>query len=153
MKTIKDILENLGSDSIIAIGAGNSFVYIGKANDTEMIEKCFEDYLAKAMLQRSDYEKRLHNLVMKPPQLEPNSELEEQLKIIHARANSISSTLNALKQKQEYIDTYKPIWEREVKESYYKAVDDCTAIIVKGLEQGDFWFKHEFDSRYKKKDV
>ena len=56
---------------------------------------------------------------------------------------SVSDKLAAKAQK--FIDEYKPVKEREVKDHYTRLQRDGIVVAVEGNEAGKFWFRDEYD--------
>lgn len=148
MKTtnLADYLKTLDEDQIVAIGAknGNGFVYIGKAGEQEFITKCFNDYLSNRKRKLKDYKEKLNQIVFKSPKMRDDDDNIEDA--IYRYALSISKLTNCIAKHENYINTYEPVFNRKVRNSYTKDVDNCLAIIIDGFEDDGFWFKSEFDS-------
>lgn len=149
-QNLKDFLETLKRDRIVAIGAagGDSFLYIGEAGNMELIEKCYTNYLAKTKKRLSANMIKLKNLILNPPVM--GEDEEENKKAIKYCANIIGRLDRAIDRNIKYINTYQPVMDRMVKEFYQREVDNALVILIDGLESGEFWFKSEFDKKYKK---
>lgn len=140
-------LKTLKGEDIVAIATenGSSFLYIGRADNTELIEKLFLDQLPSMehIIEVSD--RYLTQLLVHPVKLKDDNELVNKENIYHT-ASIISDVYGKLVKQRKSINTR--VLERNVVEVYHKDVDNCTAIIIEGFENGKFWFKREFDERY-----
>lgn len=147
----KEFLGTIDEEQIVAIGPknGNSFVYIGKAGNTELIEKCFEDVRCNT-IERVDYAKtNLESLVLNPPVIKDQEEKDD---IIRSRAALISSKLRIIESGERYLKGYIPAFKRNVEENYVRDCPGCEnelVILVGGTENGRFWFRSEFEKVYK----
>ena len=149
-KNLKDYLETLDGEKIVAIGAkdGNGFVYIGKAGNIEFIEKCYENYLAKVERKLIKNKNYLKELVMSTPNLKGDDEQDHA--VIRNYVVSAYNTVRSIDSGNQYIKHYVPVMERDYIEHYDRGLDDDSeAIIIPGSEAGDFWLKSEFDKKYK----
>lgn len=142
---LPDYLSNLDPHEIVAIGAlhGSAYVYFGEAGDTKKIEECFNKHLENIKACRDRNERKMIRLVTNSTALPVDP--DEKLKTIYHIAEEIAKSRNALAACERAINSFKPIMERYVVRVHYKDTDECRAILVTGVEQGDFWMKKEFD--------
>lgn len=147
---LKETLEKLNEDTMVAIGAkdGHSFMYFGPAGDIETIEKLFNSYLKRMKTRRQTSLGALSNLLSEPLVKEDGD--EEYLDKLLSKAKDVAKYRSSYNSASRYIGSFRPVMEREVKDRYRKEVDNCRAILVDGLEQGEFWTKEEFDKKFKK---
>lgn len=150
-KTLLEVLETFDKKQIVAIGpkSGTGFVYIGEAGDTKMITKAYSDYLRKVKKTYTKAKGNLEYLVSNPLNLDDMDEKDRNEKILN-RGKAVHDAYRTFMNSDRYIKTYVDPFEREVAETYHKEVDNCTAIIIKGTETGDFWDLSEFEKKYKK---
>lgn len=148
---LRQFLNETNVDRIVAIGPknGNSYCYIGVAGDVDLIEKAYEDYHNNVADRQSRLEVELRSLMVTNPVKLTGDEAVDDV-ALYERGCTIGRVANGLSNCNAYLLNYKPIMEREVIDCYEKDVDDCLAIIVSGTENGAFWFKEEFDEKYKK---
>lgn len=138
-------------DDIVAIGAehGSSYIYIGRAGDRGMIEKCFERYRKKMESKLKRDEEYLRSVMSNMSKKSFDSLTD--FRKVALEAEIIGKAYNAYLRTKTYVDEYQPVTERYVVDRYMKNNGAELAIIVKGYELGDFWTKEEFDKKYFKK--
>lgn len=146
---LKEYLETLDGDKIVAIGAKNgaSYMYMSRADNEELIIKCFDDYRESIAARIEKYTIILTQECFAVPKSSDNERGKE--KNLFAYARKIGRIVDTIDRSKLYVENFKPVLEREVVDTYYKEVDDCEAIIIEGSEMGKFWFKSEFDKKYK----
>lgn len=150
MSSLRETLKKLNEDTLVAIGAkdGHSFMYFGPAGDTETIEKLFDKYYKRVKTQRQTALGALSKLLSEP--LEKEDGDAEYLDKLLRKADEVAKRRNSYVAATKYVGEYKPVMDREVVDRYRKEVDNCRAILVEGMEQGEFWTKEEFDQKFKK---
>lgn len=143
--TLLDYLSSLG-DQEIAIGTmdGSSFLYFGPANDIELIQRAFDDSRKNMAFARDRAKADLKRYLVKPAQR--SSDFDTILQM----ANDIKNALKLYEKHELNLKQFKPIEKRMVIDTYKKDVDNCLAILVDGKDAGSYWFKSEFDLKYKK---
>lgn len=138
-------------DTIVAIGTknGSSYMYIGRADDRELMDKCFEKYLRKmkAKLKRDEAELRKVMTNMSSKTFDDTTDIRG----VIGEAELIGRAYRRYFETKDYIDSYQPVLDRYVVERYAKDFGNELAIIVGGREDGEFWTKEEFDRKYSKK--
>lgn len=135
---LKKYLENLDPDRIVSIGGnnGSAYAYVGRAGDIDRIDKHFSDYFDNANRLKDKYYKQCVTRVM--CNISPTEDPFD-------KAKSIYKAYVAYKYICDYIESYIPIMKRNIVKHYEKITEDCTAIIVTGSENGNYWDKEEYD--------
>lgn len=148
--TLRETLKKLNTDTMVAIGAkdGHSYMYFGPAGDIETIEKLFSKYLRRMKTQQTTSLGVLSDVLSKPLVKEDGD--EEYMNKLLKKADEVARRRVNYATATKYINTYIPVMDRVVKDKYRKEVDNCRAILVEGIEQGEVWTKEEFDKKYKK---
>lgn len=147
-KNLKEYLESLESDTIVAIGSGSSFMYFGEAGNMDEIDKRFNEYMTNSKKKLTKCRKDLSSLILNPPKLTGNSKKDD--KVIFSHGDGISKKVASIRSNEKYVDTYLPVLDRKVKDIYHNEHDNCTTVIIEGLENGSFWFKSEYDKKFNK---
>lgn len=144
---LRETLEKLNKDTMVAIGAkdGHSYMYFGPAGDTETIEKLFDKYLKRMKTRRQTSLGALSELLSTPLVKEDGD--EEYLNKLLKKAEEVAKRRGAYMTATKYVGQYIPVMGREVVDKYRKEVDNCRAILVEGLEQGDFWTLDEYNGK------
>lgn len=147
---LRETLGKLNTDTMVAIGAkdGHSYMYFGPAGDIETIEKLFEKYFKRMKTHRKTALGALSNLLSEPLVKEDGD--EEYMDKLLKKVEDVALQRSRYNSATKYIDRYVPVMDRVVKDKYRKEVDNCRAILVEGLEQGEFWTKEEYDRKHNK---
>lgn len=150
MSSLRETLKKLNEDTLVAIGAkdGHSYMYFGPAGDTETIEKLFDKYYKRVKTRRQTALGALSKLLSEPLEMKDGD--AEYLDKLLRKADEVAKHRNSYVAATKYVGEYKPAMDREVVDKYRKEVDNCRAIIVEGMEQGEFWTREEFVKKFKK---
>lgn len=147
---LRKTLGQMNTDAMIAIGAkdGHSYMYFGPAGDIETIETLFEKYLKRMKTHQRNALGALSNLLSEPLVKEDGD--EEYMDKLLKKVEDVTLQRNRYISATKYVDQYVPVMNREVKDKYRKKIDNHLAILVEGLEQGEFWTKEEYDRKHNK---
>lgn len=147
---LKETLGKLNEDTMVAIGAkdGHSYMYFGPAGDIETIEKLFDKYLKRMKTHQKTAIGALSNILSEPLVKEDGD--DKYLEKLLRKVESVALYRGRYTTATRYVGQYVPVMDREVVDKYRKDVDNCRAIIVEGIEQGEFWTKEEYDKKFKK---
>lgn len=152
-KTLKEMLQKMESDEIVAIATehGTNWIYIGPAGNEELITKCFDDLLRET---EKRLDKRLGDLEFALSNLDVlNMENAGSIEGLDKMANYgqiIYKTSKSIIRNKKLINEFVEPLNRKVVETYRKEVDNCKGIVVTGLETGKFWTLEEFNKKYGK---
>ena len=145
--TLKEYLEKADRETILHIGAGNSFFFVGPKEEfkSEDIDTFFKD----------DAKRRCENYVKcisRSLERVFNDGLEEKMKQQSHRR--IKEHLQPILSNVTYLHDFTPVAEREVKETYKRLQGDGIVVIVEGAEFGPYWDRKEYlEYREKRKHI
>lgn len=135
----------------VSIGAknGSAYMYIGDKTATITMTDIFEEYMVR-MKHRYPMLIGQYKTYLNEHDCDLNTEAG-----LLAYGKKVASLWTSCDKCKNYIDTYKPILEREIVDHYVKETDqDCEIIIVEGYEKGQFWTYEEYlNSRIKYYDI
>lgn len=145
---LKEYLESLNGNTIVSIGAknGSAYMYIGKAENVELISKVFDDYIEEKKQELSESKVRLNTLAFSVPEKAGDEVLDEYY--VKEYAKAVTQTYRAIKRIKEYLKNYVDPLEREVMETSKRIDEKGYRVIVPGVEYADFWLKSEFDVKH-----
>lgn len=146
---LKNYLLTLDSNAIVSIGTkdGSSYVYIGEAGNTDLINKVFEDIYKGAVRRLTRLRGQEKNWFMMKPIMGKNQINDEAL--IHEYAGELAHIYEEINRNRKIVDRYvNPLTRDVVSTIDYKFRDNGIQVIISGSEVGRFWFKSEFDKRY-----
>lgn len=137
---LKEFIEQYtkDKDTVFMVGAASSFFFIGTADEFKRdAYKIDAEFIkaAQAGLKKS------------PPKTDSPQEEQMAEKIQEDQTAFIGgNSRTGVSDKQAYIDSYIPIKEREVLESYPRLQGDGIIVGIEGTESGKFWYKEEYDA-------
>lgn len=151
-KTKGEVLENVvenfkGSDIILHIGAQSGFFFVGTAEEFEKEIDDISDGFIPVLEDKIRNAQCDIELVSKATLCKRD---DEDIEIFSTRLTNAAAKLRAairsIPETEAYIKSYTPIRKRKVK-SFNKRIEENTvAIIVEGIENGDYWDRTEWDS-------
>lgn len=140
MKLKKFLEKRYTDEDIVAIGTadGQSYIYIGPAHDFESIEACFED--RKRAIERNIRSGELalqRELRLRQPDPENLEETLDFCKRIYEHYGALFSNKERLRRWTN--------WDkRQIVDAYNRLDQDAPhAIIIRGREVGQYWFREE----------
>ena len=145
--TLKEYLEKADRETILHIGAGNSFFFVGPKGEfkSEDIDTFFKD---NAKRRCENYVKCISRSLERVF----NDGLEEKMKQQSHRR--IKEHLQPILSNVTYLHDFAPVIDREVKEVYKRIQDDGIVVIIEGTEFGPYWDRKEYlEDREKRKRV
>ncbi len=141
--TLKETLKRLeGKDVAIGTVQGSNFVYIGKADNVDLIEQIFKDYHDRIENEKLPATKKAIQKAMR--------EIDKKGKLIE-QAKEIVKLVETLEKYEEYVEGYVAPMKRRIFDIYESEIGEKgepIRVIVTGREKGEFWFKSEFDLKY-----
>lgn len=146
---LKNYLLTLDSNAIVSIGTkdGSSYMYIGEAGNTDLINKVFEDIHKGAVRRLKWLRGKEKNWFMMKPIMGKNKINDEAL--IHEYAGELAHIYEEINRNRKIVDRYvNPLTRDVVSTTELVRDDNGIQIIISGFESGRFWFKSEFDKRY-----
>lgn len=139
---ILDKLNKMDPDELVSVGTknGGAYMFIGTvAEAKDKLNDIFESA-------KENKERRLKMHMNERNKL-VRSGVPGRSKATIAEIDKFSNTLTELQkminQLDRYLFGYTPAMTRRVVETYYKAVDGSTAIIISGTEYGPHWFEND----------
>ena len=150
MEKLKDALKRLkGTDVSIGTIDGSNFMYIGRADNAELIEKIFDDYYIVIKNKKMPSEKKIICRMMQCIKKSDTRTIYGREKLIE-QAKDIAKHIETLKRYENYIDGYVDPIDRYIAYTFKSrsAVNEPMRIIITGKENGEFWLKSEFDLKY-----
>lgn len=145
--TLKEYLEKADADTILHIGAGNSFFFVGPKGEfkPEDIDTFFKDKAKRLCENYVKYISRSLERVL-------SDGLEEKTK--QSSYRRIKENLRPILSNVTYLHDFTPVSEREVKETYKRLQGDGIVVIVDGTEFGLYWDRKEYlEDREKRKRI
>ena len=140
MENLKETLKRLEcKDVAIGTAQGSNFLYIGKADNIDLIEQIFKDYHDKIENEKLPATKKAIQKAMR--------EIDKKGKLIE-QAKEIVKLVETLEKYEEYVEGYVAPMKRRIVEIYESDIGEPIRVIVTGREKGEFWFKSEFDLKY-----
>ena len=142
MANLKDTLKRLeGKDVSIGTAQGHNFIYIGRADNVELIAKIFAEYHDKIENKKIPGKKKDICAMMRS--INKKGKLVDQ-------AKEIAKMVESLENYEDYIAGYVDPMHRNIVEIFESdpAIGEPIRVIVTGREVGEFWFKSEFDLKY-----
>lgn len=146
---LKDYLLTLDSNTIVSIGTkdGSSYMYIGEAGNTDLINKAFEDIYKGAVRRLKWLRSKEKNWFMMKPIMGKKQINDEAL--IHEYAGELAHIYEEINRTNKIVDRYvNPLTRDVVSTTELVRDDNGIQVIISGFESGRFWFKSEFDKRY-----
>lgn len=141
--TLKETLKRLEcKDVAIGTAQGSNFLYIGKADNVDLIEQIFKDYHDRIENEKLPATKKAIQKAMRG--IDKKGKLIEQ-------AKEIVKLVETLEKYEEYVEGYVDPMKRRIFDIYESEIDEKgepIRVIVTGMEKGEFWFKSEFDLKY-----
>jgi len=147
-ETLENVVENFkGSGVILHIGAQSGFFFVGTA---EEFEKEIDDISAGFIPVLEDKIKNAQDDIRLVAQTTIRKNYDEDISVFSTRLTSAATRLRTaikiIPEIKAYIKKYTPIRKRKVK-SFNKRIEENTiAIVVEGIENGDYWDRTEWDS-------
>ena len=139
-KTVADLFKK-APKTVFYIGSASGFFFIGdskawKECSNKINNRCKDLYEMKQLAAHKNLPKILDDIARLADQKKKDKNA------IHARIAVLEKTMNSIS--TPWVD----IWDREPKKVSEKEGESGYAIVVEGIEDGDFWLKNEFDKRY-----
>lgn len=151
-KTKGEVLENVvenfkGSDIILHIGAQSGFFFVGTAEEFEKEIDDISDGFVPVLEDKIKNAQRDIELVSNATICK---NFEEDIETFSTRltnaAAKLRTAIKIIPETRAYIESYTPMRKRKVK-SFNKRIEENTvAIVVEGIENGDYWDRTEWDS-------
>ena len=135
--TLREYLEKADADTILHIGAGNSFFFVGPKDEfkPEDIDAFFKDEAKRRCENYVQYISRSLERVF-------SDGLEEKTK--QSSHRRIKEHLQPILSNVTYLHDFTPVIDREVKEAYKRIQGDGIVVIVEGTEFGLDWDRKEY---------
>lgn len=145
--TLQEYLEKANADTILHIGAGNSFFFVGPKGE-------FKPEDIDAFL-RGEAKRRCENYVKcisrSLERVFSDGPKEKTKQSSHRR---IKEYLQPILSNVTYLHDFVPVIDREVKETYKRLQGDGIVVIVEGTEFGLYWDREEYlEYREKRKRI
>lgn len=133
-RNLEDCLEMMNENTMVSIGSnfGTGYIYVGPAGDVDAIENAFNECLRKAKSNQEAAISCIFDMLSEP--LEKKGE-DYVLDDILSRADVITKRLDRYKRETNYIDTFRPVMERDVIDMYHNIENETMVIIVYGIEK------------------
>lgn len=146
---LADLLETLDPGEKVFIGAadGSGFVVIGKAKELELadIDKRRLKELRQAVRKTRVLVNNKKAMIRRYRESIEKLGSTDELAVLLASAESCNREYEAtLTRLLGRLESYQPLSERPVSETYPKLIEPGTVIIVSGKEEG-FWLEEEFN--------
>ena len=145
--TLREYLEKADADTIIHIGSGNSFFFVGPKEefDPENTDAFFK---SEAKRRCENYVKCISRSLER---VFSDGLKEEAKQQSHRR---IKEHLQPILSNVTYLHDFIPVIEREIKEIYKRIQGDGIIVIVEGTEFGPYWDRKEYlEYREKRKHI
>lgn len=139
-KTVEEIMK-AAPETIFYIGSASGYFFIGnyeawKRDGQAINEKCRRAYESAQLAARKNTEKTL-------------KELEYTLTAKKVDRSACVNRLSALNKISETLATeWVDIGNRVPEKIYEKEAERGYALVTKGLEEGRYWMKNEYDTKY-----
>ena len=138
--SLDELMEHADAEETFFVGASTGYIFIGTvATYKEDIEK-ISSRCVKALNNEAKLINNEINEVNKLLLLENDEQAGVEYPAIRYKLRQITKGL----QKRKVIETYQKILEDE---------EAGTAVIIRGLEGGRFWFKKEYDASKKRRQM
>lgn len=143
MSKVLEVLNTLDPQEVVFIGSSSGWFDINRAGamrQHEYIVDLSEMLLKQFVALRDSSEKAFNELLKKQLQWSKGITLKRQYEEVWKGyvKETEDAYCRAVKYK-ENVETFVPLWEREVKETYERLQGDGTCIVVPGAECGRYW--------------
>ena len=153
MPTLKEVMKSIPGETVVAIGAKSGYIFVEKAEMFARLEpKMSQDARDgfKVSLERAN--EHIKIMLKGIPAYKPAKYMD---KMSYANkmadiAKSLKQYLGYSKKIGEYVENWKNLADREVKNVEKTAIYGITQILIEGYEEGRFWTQEEFDEYLKK---
>lgn len=153
-KTLDEAMQEMDDNTIAHIGSKTMFFFIGtKAEYEHKIDTVEKDLIAKmkSYLETGRHEIKTTLAYLADP--EKSSSIRdaseaERLRLIGLRAERLARRCVFVPAMSAYLENYKPIRQRKVKDFYRRLQNDGICIIVTGSESASYWYYSEFLNDY-----
>ena len=145
---LKEYLKNLDGNTIVSIGAnrGSGYMYIGKAENVDLILKIFEEYREEKMFEFAELIDKLTKWSFDTPE-KTGMEATDARNVVEY-ATLMHHLCVTYKKTEKYLRTYRNPFDRDIVATTKRIDEKGYRVIIEGREYGDFWFKSEFDEKY-----
>ena len=144
---LREFLALMNDDDHICVGSSSSYFFCGTVADFKKYHKAIDRKLEEY------WEDRVANaretvLGTCSGISKDISEKSRNHKNIETNCLELSRAYKAYFVNLDNLNKFLPVYHREVKESYPRFDEPCTAIIVEGGEMGEYWSEEEFYDLY-----
>ena len=153
-KTLDEAMREMDDNTIVHIGSKTMFFFIGTKSEYEhKIDTVEKDLIAKmkSYLETGRHEIKTTLAYLADPERSSSirdASEAERLRLIGLRAERLARRCAFVTAMSAYLENYKPIRQRKVKDFYRRLQNDGVCNIVTGSESASYWYYSEFLNDY-----
>lgn len=153
MSTLLETLSGLDEQKIVFVGSDSAWFDVARAGEIrqwEYIQKLSRREKRKLVKAAKNAEAYLDKLLRNPPAWDGlvmgdtmENSIKKYLEKLSAHQKTISRAYNNVITRNRKVDSFVPLWDRQVREVYPRISDEGLCISLYGDEKGDYWFIEE----------